>query len=117
MQGNFGVGNISTHLDCIDGLAAHAHAARQVGSPQPTAFADLRQPVFDVRFHLAYFLNWTTSSLVSMRTERAPGLSFGTTSRNRPCAPNSGLPLAVSASRISLSMKEGSSSPSEKTTS
>ena len=45
-----------------------------------------------------------------MRMERAPGLSLGTTKRKRPCAPNSGLPLAVSASRISLSMKEGSSS-------
>jgi len=32
-----------------------------------------------------------------MRTDRAAGLSLGTTKRNRPWAPNIGLPFAVSA--------------------
>src|SRR5262249_10432303 len=116
IQRNLGVGNVGSGFDRVNRLPAHIDSPRKIGCPHAPALSNLGQLVLNARLHRGYFLTWTTSIRVSIRTERAPGQSVGTTTRKRPCAPNRGLPCAVSANRISLSMKERSSSPSENTT-
>src|SRR5262249_8005344 len=46
-----------------------------------------------------HFFSMLTSSIVSIRTDRAPTLSFGRTNRNGPVPSGSGFPFSLSATR------------------
>ena len=56
IQRNFGIGNVGPGFDRVNGLAAHADAARQIRGAHASALSNLAQPVLDARLHGGYFL-------------------------------------------------------------
>src|ERR1700728_167132 len=64
----------------------------------------------------SHFWSRTISRVSSIRTERAPALSFGQTSRNGPWYPNSGFPSRLSATSIGSFANSGATSARVNTT-
>lgn len=52
---DFGIGDVGTGLNGVDGLAADVDAASEIGGADAAAFSNLGQPVGDTHFHTAIF--------------------------------------------------------------
>src|SRR5258707_866100 len=92
MQRELGVRHVCADFNGVDRLTADVHASRQVRRANASALAYLRESVFNSGFCQRYFLNCTTSSFVNILTERALGLSSGTTGR-KPLRAEQRLPV------------------------
>lgn len=88
-EGYRSVGNVGAAFDGVDGLSSDADAAGKVAGADATGLAKLGELVMN-RLRHVYLRRNTISIFLSMRTERAPRLSFGATRRKGPSAPVSG---------------------------